>query len=325
MKLMRNDIKPNEEITTFFALQSIQLRRSRNQRDFLELSLYDRTGSIKGYVWNEPVETAKMLKEKSLVKIKGIATMLSNALIINIEQIRPAEKSEVDVGDFLEVVPEGVQFWHSKLTELIKLIKDFNCRRLIEAFLNDEGFMSQFITSPGGILIHHNYVGGLLEHTVRIMEQAALVADRNPGIIDKDLLLTGAFLHDIGKIKEIQWEIVREYTEEGKLLGHISLGHSMLEEKLSSIPDFPSDLAILLKHMLLSHHGSYEYGSPVRPSPPEAHALHIIDNLDAKLNHICTVFGISNSGAKWSNYDKYLLTEIYQKKYAKNLVAVASE
>jgi 3'-5' exoribonuclease len=317
MKLMKKDIKPNQMITTFFALESMEIKKSKAQRSFLSLDLYDKTGWIKGYLWNEPVMVAATLAEKSFVKIRGIAKMINSSLVIEVERIRKAEKHEIDIRDFLEIVSGGIELWHKKLLDSVKSIRDFNCRRLIDSFLKDDGFMELFLTSPGGISVHHNYVGGLLEHTVNTMMQAALTGDKDPGLLDKDLLLTGSFLHDIGKTKEIYWEIAKEYTTEGKLLGHIGIGLLMLEEKLSRIKDFPEDLSMLLKHMILSHHGDLEYGSPVRPATPEAVVLHLIENTDAKINHLYCHLGDSNPEKQWSHFDRFLNTEIYQKKFVK--------
>jgi 3'-5' exoribonuclease len=318
MKLMKKDIRPNERITTFFALESMEIRMSKAQQNFLALDLYDKTGRIKGYLWNDPVITAATLSEKSFVKVRGIAKMINSALIIEVERIRKAEKHEIDMQDFLEVVSGGIDLWQGKLLDSMKLVRDVNCRELIDSFLGDEGFLEQFITSPGGVSVHHNYVGGLLEHTVNTIMQAALTADRNPALLDKDMLLTGSFLHDIGKTREIYWEIAREYTTEGKLLGHIGIGLLMLEEKLSKFKGFPNDLSMLLKHMILSHHGDLEYGSPVRPATPEAVVLHLIENTDAKINHLYCHLGNSNPDKQWSHFDRFLNIEIYQKKFSKS-------
>jgi 3'-5' exoribonuclease len=321
MKLMKKDIKQNQQVTTFFALESMQIRKSNKaKQNFLLLNLYDKSGKITGYLWNDPLEAAATLQEKSFVKVKGLTTTVNGSLILNIERIRTAERHEVDLRDFLEVVSGGVDLWHNRLLEQIELINDQNCKRLTREFLNDEGFMELFMTSPGGVSVHHNYIGGLLEHTVGIMSQAALYADRHPALLDKDLLLTGAFLHDIGKTREIYWEIAKEYTAEGKLLGHIAIGLSLLEEKLRNLKGFPADLALLLKHMVLSHHGTLEWGSPVRPSPPEALVLHLLDNLDAKVNHLYCHLGVSDPEAEWSPYDKILNTEIYQKKFERQSI-----
>jgi len=151
MKLMKKDIRPNERITTFFALESMEIRMSKAQQNFLALDLYDKTGRIKGYLWNNPVITAATLSEKSFVKVRGIAKMINSALIIEVERIRKAEKHEIDMQDFLEVVSGGIDLWQGKLLDSIKLVRDVNCRELIDSFLGDEGFLEQFITSPGGV------------------------------------------------------------------------------------------------------------------------------------------------------------------------------
>lgn len=318
MKLMKKDIKPNETITTYFALESMGLRRSKNQKNFLALDLYDSTGKIKGYLWNEPEVMAATLTEKSFIKVRGLAKTVNDALVIELEKIRKAEKHEIDMSDFLQVVPGGVEFWHAKLLEYLNLIRDVNCQRLFGLFLKDDSFMEQFVTSPGGVSIHHSYVGGLIEHSVNTMGLASIIADNNQGLLDKDLLMTASFLHDVGKTREIYWEIAKEYTTEGKLLGHISIGVLMLEEKLSQLKDFPENLSLIFKHMILSHHGQLEFGSPVRPATPEAVALNLIENLDSKINHLYCHLGNANPEDEWSHFDRILNTTIYQKRFPKS-------
>jgi 3'-5' exoribonuclease len=184
--------------------------------------------------------------------------------------------------------------------------------------------MELFITAPGGISIHHNYVGGLLEHTTNSMELVSLFADRHSALLDKDLILTGTFLHDIGKTREIYWEVAKEYTTEGKLLGHITLGIMMLEEKLATLRGFPEELANRLRHMIVSHHGNLEFGSPVRPATPEALVLHLLEEADAKINHLYCHLGNCEPEKEWSNYDRILQTEIYQKRYASEVKKAAA-
>lgn len=317
MKLMKREIVKDQTVTTFFALESMQLRKSRkNQRNYLVVNLYDKSGKINGYLWNDPEEKALTLREKSFVKVRGLTAMSNGSLIIDIERIREASKDEIDMRDFLEVAPGGIDLWHKRLIKTVETIGDVHCRQLVESFLDDNGFLELFITNPGGLMIHHNYVGGLLEHTTSAMELLSFFAERHPGLINRDLLLTGAFLHDIGKTREIYWEISREYTTEGKLLGHIALGSMMLEEKISKIMHFPADLANRLRHMVLSHHGSLEHGSPVRPATPEALLLNLVEATDAKLNHLYRHMGNSDPAKDWSDYDRILETQIYQKPYA---------
>ncbi len=284
MKIMKKDIRANDQVTTFFALESMRLKTSRNKNNYLELYFHDQTGKVKGYLWNDPVIMSATLKEKTIVKVKANASLYNDSLILNVEKIRQANKEEFDINDFMEVVVGGVPHWLGRLSEVIAEIKESNCKRLIDSFLQDKAFMTLFAEAPGGVSIHHSYVGGLLEHTVMIMTQGLNVAQKHPGLLDQDLLLSGAFLHDIGKTRELFWEIGREYTTEGRLMGHIAIGIMMIEEKLAAMPDFPRDLSLLLRHMVLSH-GSLEFGSPVRPATPEALVLSLLDNTDAKINH----------------------------------------
>jgi 3'-5' exoribonuclease len=319
MKLMKKDIKPNQKVMTFFALESMQLRKSRNQNHFLLLHLYDKTGRINGYLWDDPIEMAEKLQEKSFVKVRGVTSTPKDSLIITVERIRTAKKEEIDITDFLEMTPGGIIVWHERLLNSVETIQDAHCRKLIDAFLSDTAFLELFTTSPGGISVHHNYVGGLLDHTVSTMELVSLFADRHPALIDRDVLLTGAFLHDAGKTREIYWEIARQYTTKGKLLGHITLGIIMLEEKLRELMDFPPELADRLRHMIVAHHGTLEHGSPVRLSTPEALVLHLLEATDARINHLYRHTGKSDPNSEWSSYDRILETEIYQKKYSRNL------
>ncbi len=318
MKLMRKDLKANERITTYFALESLQLRTSKTQQQYLVVELCDKTGKIKGYLWDDPIEAIAALQEKSYVKVRGITRVNNVSIVLNIERIRTADKSEVDIRDFLDVVPGGIDHWYKRLEVLIHSMKDSNCLNLVRSFINDEGFIELFITSPGALSVHHNYVGGLLEHTVSSMEQASSAAERYQCLLDRDLMLTGTFIHDIGKVREIYWEIGREFTTEGRLLGHIAIGLMMLDEKLSGLQGFPDELALLLKHMLLSHHGSLEFGSPVVPATPEAVALNLIENTDAKINHLYCHLGNSNSEDDWSHFDKILYTGIYRRRFPKS-------
>lgn len=322
MKLMLKDIKPNEEITTYLAVDSIDLRRNKDHRLFVRLNLYDRTGRIKGYIWNDPAPKSSTLQESSYVKVNGLVKMINNSMLLDIDKIRPADSNEIQTDDFLLVVPDGVDYWQRKLFKSLEYITDIDCKRLVDKFLADESFFEKFIISPGGVSVHHDYIGGLLEHTVNTMALAASIADNNPELINKDLLLTGAFLHDIGKTKELEYGIVKKYTTEGKLLGHVLIGLTMIESKIAELDNFPKDIEMALKHMLISHHGEPNFGSPVRPATSEALALHMIDNTDAKLNHIKCYLRNSNMERQWSQFDKILNTEIYHPQFSKRFPIV---
>jgi 3'-5' exoribonuclease len=323
MKLCIKDIRANEEITAFVALDSVQLKVSRkNHQKYLRLDLSDKTGSIVGYIWKNPVDAAAEIRENTVVKIKAFSGIWNGSIVFYIEQIRTVDTEEYDLKDFMEIVPGGVDVWMEKLNAVTATIGDANCRRLIKAFLDDEPFMDQFKTSPGGVSIHHDYMGGLLEHTVSAMEMVSLVADRHPGLLDRDLLVTGSFIHDIGKTREIRQDISKQHTTDGKLLGHIILGILMLEEKLKALSGFPTDLANTLRHMIVAHHGIVEYGSPVKPSIPEALVLNMVEGADAKINHLYRHLGFSDPDKEWSSYDRVLETAIYQKKYVKTSIGL---
>jgi len=285
MKLMIKDIKPNEIITSIFAIDFFQLKQSKNSDYYIFLKLCDKTGSIKGFIWHEALSIKDNLNENSYVKVTGITKVLGDSMVIDIFDITPIGKEEVDLRDFFETVKEGIDYWFQELINLVDLVKNDFCKELIFQFLNDQKIMRLFKTRPAGATIHHNYIGGLLQHTVNTMILLDKIADTYNEKLDRDLLLTGAFLHDIGKVEELKYDGTIRYTIKGELLGHITLGILLLEKKIERIRNFPYELALLLKHMVLSHHGKLEYGSPVQPKIPEAKVLSIIEGTDAEINN----------------------------------------
>jgi len=317
LKQMRSDLRAYEPVDTYFAVGSADLRRARDERMYLAVSLSDKTGKVNGYMWDNPEDFVDILRGNTYVHVQGLAKMHNGVLILSIEQIRPVRDEEIDINDFLEVVPGGIDLWIGRLHDHIDLIRDANCRVLVKSFLDDCRFIENFKISSAGLTVHHNYVGGLLEHSVNTMSHSLHACDKYPALIDRDLLLTGSFLHDIGKLKEISGEVTRKYTTVGKLFGHVSIGFLMMNERIRLIKNFPPDLGMLLGHMILSHHGSLEFGSPVRPASPEALALHLIENMDAKMNRFYCALKNSQQDDEWSSYDKFLNTEICMLKYKK--------
>ncbi|MDA8091910.1 MAG: HD domain-containing protein [Nitrospiraceae bacterium] len=314
---MKSDLQAFGPVETFFALRGADLRRARDNRCYLALSLFDKSGQINGYLWDDPEESAERLKGVLYVRAQGMAKPHNGNLILSIENIRPARDEEVDLNDLIETVPGGTAFWMKKLLEHVELIEDRNCRALVQSFLDDPKIFEALKVSPAGLSIHHSYAGGLMEHTTNTMSHALYMADKYPALLDKDLLLAGSFLHDMGKLREMLIGATGGYTTEGKLIGHISIGLLMLEEKIRLIKEFPAELSLLIKHMILSHHGSLEFGSPVRPATPEALALHFIENMDAKMNHFYCFLRDVPPDAAWSNYDKSLNTEICMMRFGK--------
>jgi len=303
---MIKDIKPNQQITSFFVLDFFQLKQSKYSDYYLLLHLLDKTGSIKGFVWNNPLSVIGKLNEKYFVKIRGLTRTLGDSTIIDISDINPATREEIDLRDFFEIVKEGIDYWYWKLFDVVSLIENDYCNKLISQFINDDQFMISFKTRPAGASLHHNYIGGLLEHTVNTMALSATLADKYPETLNKDLLITGAFLHDLGKVEELNYETTIKYTTQGELLGHIALGMIMLEKKINQIKNFPYELALNLKHIVLSHHGKVEYGSPIPPKTPEAIALSILEGTDAKINHLNKVLKSKGEKTELSTFQRIL-------------------
>lgn len=310
MKIMIKDIKPNQIVNSIFVLDSFELRRDKKGKEYILLNLRDRSGSIKAFIWNASHSTCEKLITKTFLNVRGYSRVLENTLIIDLYDWRYANWDEVEMEDFVEVVKEGISYWYNRFIELIDLIEEPYCRTLIEVFINDEELMEIFKTRPAAISMHHNYIGGLLEHTVSTMGLSALTADKYPDVLDKSILITGAFLHDIGKTKELKGNASIEYTTEGELLGHITLGILILEDKIGLFEDFPKELALHLKHIILSHHGKLEFGSPVAPKTPEAIVISTLEGLDAKFNHLYRILKNSDAYHVKSFYDTFLDSRI---------------
>lgn len=310
MKIMIKDIEPNQIIDSIFFLDSFELKKDKNGKEYILLNLRDKSGSIKAFIWNASHSTYEKLIRKNLINVSGYSRLLENTLIIDVYNWSYAKWDEVEMRDFIEIVKEGINHWYLKLTELTNNIDAPYCRALIDLFINDYEFMKLFKTRPAGISIHHNYVGGLLEHTVSTMSLSALTADKYPDVLDKSILITGAFLHDIGKTKELSGNVSIEYTTEGELLGHITLGILILEEKISLFENFPKELALHLKHIILSHHGKLEFGSPITPKTPEAIVVSTLEGLDAKFNHLYRILKNSDTHHVKSFYDRFLDSKI---------------
>ena len=238
-----------------------------------------------------------------MIEVEGRANAYRGQIQLTISDLKVKNKASIDQGIFLESSPEEPLKMFQALCEILRQIKNKNLKRLVEKFLKDRNFVSHFQTSPAAKNFHHAYLGGLLEHTLSVCRLATLVANHYPEL-DRDLLLTAAFLHDIGKIRELQFESHIDYTDEGRLLGHVVIGAAMLDEKLEAIQAFPEDLALRLKHLILSHHGQYDFGSPKRPKFLEAFALNLIDDLDAKIKGLGRFMAKDQQEGAWTEYNR---------------------
>ncbi|MBN2061826.1 MAG: HD domain-containing protein [Deltaproteobacteria bacterium] len=306
------DIKEDSRIHDLYLVKSKKMGLTKNGDPFLSLSLADRTGDLEARVWENAEELSLLFSEGDILEVEGHVSSYRNRLQLILTDLKPfAEK--IDPSVFIESTPLDTTAMMRSLRKILKEISDPNLNTLIEKFLSDRRFVSLFKTAPAAKNFHHGYIGGLLEHTLSVCRLAESIADHYPEL-DRDLLIAGAFLHDIGKIKELRIDKGVEYSDEGRLLGHLVLGVNMVEEKISGIKEFPKGLSIKLNHLILSHHGEYDFGSPKRPKFPEAFALHLIDDMDAKINGLTRFMEQDRREGSWTEYnrmfERYLLKGI---------------
>ena len=279
----------NQTIVAFFSAPSKQLRMKRGGEHYLALVLADRTGQIECRMWDNALAAAPGFEQGDIVKVKGQVCRYQERLQINIELIRSALDGEYDLGDFLPKTAKDIDAMWAELTGCVDSFANLHLKALLQSFLDDPGIAPALHEAPAARKMHHAWIGGLLEHIVSLIGLCEATARHYPEI-DRDLLLSGAILHDIGKLRELRWATGFEYTPEGTLIGHITIGIGMIETKIAAIPDFPPALRTLLLHMILSHHGKYEFGSPKLPMIPEAMLFSYLDDLDAKMQSMRSEF-----------------------------------
>jgi 3'-5' exoribonuclease len=277
-------LKEGDWVEDVYLVTSKQVATAKNGVTYLSLKLADKTGEIDGRLWDNADEVSGRFEREDFVRIKGMASTYQGSMQIKMKTLEKVDDSKVNIGNFLESSPRDPDEMVRELRAVVDSIGNEHLRSIMSAFLDDQDFMAAFRRAPAAKTLHHNYIGGLLEHVVELVLLSRDVARHFP-FIDLDLLMVGAFLHDIGKVRELAVRKSIEYTTEGRLLGHISLGYEMIVEKIDAIPGFPAELGMLLKHIMLSHHGEYEYGSPKRPKIQEAILINYLDDLAAKLNN----------------------------------------
>jgi 3'-5' exoribonuclease len=270
----------------FFLVLLKQQRTTKNNKPYLNLILGDKTGQLEARVWelSDP-RIAKDFERGDIVKARGSASRFDERLQMKIDQLRNASPSEVDKSDLMPSTTYDVAALWRQLLGFVDSFTDPDLKRLLTTMLADPELAGAYREAPAAKQLHHAWLGGLLEHVISLLTLADRVAPHYP-ILHRDLLLTGVILHDIGKVRELSWEIGFEYTIEGSLLGHIQIGSALAEKTIDSLPNFPPKLKTLVLHMILSHHGKLEFGSPKLPMIPEALALNFIDDLDAKMQAI---------------------------------------
>ena len=272
----------NKVITSSFVVVSKQVKPKKTGEPYLALTLGDRTGQIEAKMWDNVEEFLDAFEQDDFLKIKGLINKYKNRFQLTIHKLRRMTDAEVDFSDYLPKTSKNIDELWRTLKEFVGTFENAHLKALVESFLADPEIADRYRIAPAAKTLHHAYIGGLLDHVVSLFRSCDLMA-RNYPQINRDLLLTGAFLHDIGKIHELTYNRSFSYSTRGQLLGHMIIELEMLQSKLALLPDFPPDLKTLLEHLIISHHGQYDFGSPKLPMFPEALMLHYLDDLDSKM------------------------------------------
>src|SRR5574337_897623 len=311
-KVFVADLAEGEAVTSFFLAKQVQVRQRRSGEPYLALLLGDRTGEVAAVMWEGADEASKDLAEGDIVKVQGRLGTYQRERQLTVTRLRQALPEEVALEDYLPRSEQDPVVLLARLREAVDGMREPHLARLIRDLLADEAFMAAFAAAPAAKNIHHAVLGGLLEHTVSVVGLCQLLADYYP-VVDRDILLAAAMLHDAGKVRELAWDRVFDYTDAGRLLGHITLGAFLVEERIRAIPDFPQELAQRLLHCILSHHGELEWGSPRRPKTLEALVLHYAEDLDGKVNSFLS-FAQSHPDPQhpgWTQFNKALDRYLY--------------
>ncbi len=305
-----------DQVEEVYLAADKQLRANRQGNLFLQVELRDRTGMIQGRMWNAGEPLFRSFEAGDFVLIKGKVQLFQGALQIILTGVTRVAPEKADLTDFLPHTPKDLGKLKERLRLLLNKLDNVHLRCLRDCFLSDAGFMDRFSRAPAGVRNHHAYIGGMLEHVVNMLDVADRVAPLYPEV-DRDLLLMGVFLHDIGKLRELSYDRTFGYTDEGQLVGHLVIGVEMLNEKAAQVPaltgePFPAELLLRLKHLIVSHHGTQEWGSPRVPMTPEAIILHHIDNMDAKAHTFIRDIKEDTGSGSWTPYSPSLDRKLFK-------------
>ncbi len=308
-KLFVSEIQPQMQVDSAFRIADRQLRANRQGNLYLLMQLQDRTGIISGMRWNADEKLAERFTKGSYVQVQGASQLHNGILQLIVNQINLVDEKTLDPADFDSGNRVDVEQLWTKLGELIATISNETVRKIAESFYNDPAIAKSFCLAPAGIKTHHAYPGGLLEHVVSLMGLADRVSSHY-SVLNRDLMLAGAMLHDIGKLEELLFEGELSYSDAGQLLGHLVQGVQMLDSKVRelSVSGFVVDQALVLRlqHIIVSHHGYLEHGSPKVPMTVEALAFHYLDEMDAKLNAALALVESDRTRDAWTTYNPTL-------------------
>jgi len=315
-----SELNSEQNITTFFLVCEKELRNTREGKPYLRLELGDRSGTIEARMWDQFENAAKSINREDFVKVQARVEIYRNRPQLAVMQVRLAKPEEIDLADFLPQTKSDVGKLYTQLLEFAGAVGNPWLKKLVMGILNDPAIAARYKRAPAAKVMHHAYLGGLLEHVVSLCGLAKLAAAHYPEL-DLDLLLTAAILHDVGKLDELCYDRTIGYTVEGQLLGHIVMEVQTVSRAMDAIEGFPANLKTVVKHLLISHHGEYEFGSPKLPMIREALVFHYLDDLDSKLAAARSALALESGEPEWSAYSgalgrKFLRLEEFLKDFA---------
>ena len=314
-KVFVNQLKEKDTFATPFMLSQLSMNHDKNGKAFLSLSITDKSGSLNAMMWDNVETISSSFEVGDIFFVKGHIQNYQNKLQAVIHNIKEISKDTIDMQDYIKSTASSTDVMFAELQEIVANLQDDYIKQLIQNTLNTKEVQKRLLKYPAAKSIHHAYIGGLLEHTLSICKIMEFMAKHYP-FVKRDLLIFGAIYHDIGKLWELSIEKGFQYTDRGRLVGHMQIACEMVDEQAGLILGFPQELKDILKHIILSHHGRLEYGSPKRPKFIEAQIVAMIDDLDSKVNSMQGLIQeeIDSSWTRYnSQFDRYLYTEIYKK------------
>jgi 3'-5' exoribonuclease len=312
-----NTIGPGETINDIYMVRDPILRSTTRGDLYIAMYLLDRTGQLNGRMWQATESIYKALPKPGFVRVQGRSELYQNNLQVIINNISVVEADKVNIDDFLARTKKDVGQMFKEVTEMVGRIKNPQLLAIVKEFLADKELMGKFHNAPGGMKLHHDYIGGLLEHVHNMLRVAVAILPLYPNV-QADLVLAGIFLHDIGKTEELTYDMAFTYTDSGQLIGHIVKSVIMVNQKIDAMraggKKIEQEILDSLVHIILSHHGEYEFGSPKLPAMPEAFMVYYIDDLDAKLNMVESAIDEEAGDTNWTAWKNALQTRLYRKR-----------
>ena len=308
-----NELQPNQNVEATFLVSHKEVRQKKTGEPYLSLTLADRTGDLDAKMWDNAAEVISIFSHNDFIRVKGATQVFQNRIQFTIHKLRTVPESEIDLGDFLVASKRDRHEMFAELQGYIAAMTNPHLKGLLDGILADPAVAQAYRDAPAAKSVHHGWIGGLIEHVLSLCALAKMTSAHYPNI-DSDLLLSGVVLHDIGKIYELEFSRSIRYGDQGQLLGHIQIGMQMVTDQIRKMPEFPPRLRDLLLHMILSHHGQLEFGSPKLPVFPEALLLHLLDNMDSKMENMRGLIEHDRQiDGNWTTYSSILERSVLKK------------